>query len=66
MPTRTPVPCPCHLEAGASLGPLQLCLQQGLGALQAGERGQQFVPLGLQTPHLLTVLVLLYEALRVL
>lgn len=66
MPSRTPAPCPCHLEAGASLGPLQLCLQQGLGALQPGKRGQQLVPLGLQAPHLLAVLVLLDEALRVL
>lgn len=63
MPTRTPVPHPGHLEAGAPLGPLQLCLQQGLGTLQAGERGQQLIPLGLQAPHLFAVLVLLNEAL---
>lgn len=43
-----------------------MCLQQGLGALQAGERGQQLVPLSLQAPHLLAVLVLLDEALGVL
>lgn len=68
-PARTPA-CPPgpstlarHLEAGAALSPLQLHLQQGLGTLQAGERGQQLVPLGLQAPHLLAVLVLLDEAL---
>lgn len=54
---------PAHLEAGAPLDPLQLRLQQGLGTLQAGERGQQLVTLGLQAPHLLAVLVLLDEAL---
>lgn len=63
MPARTLDSCPRHLEAVAALGPLQLRLQQGLGALQAGERGQQLVPLGLQAPHLFAVLVLLDEAL---